>query len=161
MATFEFTARDEFAQYLSRLEDGADEIAKRAIYDGAGIVADEIKSAIDSIPEDTARFLLSGEKYQSATKDEKEDLRRSFGVSPMKGNSFDGWNVKLGFDGYGSNPTKQYPKGVPNPLIARSIESGSTVRVKYPFVRRSVNKMKKKAIEAMDKKILEQVKEIE
>lgn len=68
-------------------------------------------------------------------------------------------DVKIGFDGYGSKPTRKYPKGVPIPLTARSIISGTSFRPKNNFVRRAVNrKKKKKAIERMDEVINERFK---
>ena len=54
-------------------------------------------------------------------------------------------------------PTKQYPKGLPNQLLARAIESGSSVRQKKPFVRPAVTATKKQAIAEMEKIIDEEV----
>ena len=52
--------------------------------------------------------------------------------------------------------TKKYPKGQPNVLLARSIESGSSIAKKRPFVAPAVRKTKKAAEETMAKIIDEE-----
>ena len=56
--------------------------------------------------------------------------------------SDDGVNVHIGFYGYDkSKVTKQFPKGVPIPLIAMAREYGtSSGEDKHPFLRKSFNK---------------------
>lgn len=132
MATVSFKGGDEYALKLSRLATGSEVIAKKAIYQGAKIVADEIKKRI---PEDTG------------------DLSKSFGVTPIERDSDGNWNARIGFDGYDS-------KGVPNQLKARAIESGTSRLPKRPFVRPAVNATRKKAIEAMKKVIDEETNKI-
>ena len=58
-------------------------------------------------------------------------------------------SIAVGFDGYADITTEKYPSGVPVPLIARSIESGSSVRVKHPFLRRAANEAKPEVQRAM------------
>ncbi len=68
--------------------------------------------------------------------------------------SDDGVNCKVGFYGYDtSKKTKQYPNGVPIPLIALAREYGtSSGESKKPFFRKS---FKKAEIEAAMKKVQE------
>lgn len=55
--------------------------------------------------------------------------------------SDDGINVHIGFYGYDGEPTKQYPKGTPIPLIAMAREYGtSRGEKKVPFFRKSFAK---------------------
>ena len=62
-----------------------------------------------------------------------------------------GWNTKAGFAGYmEEGKSKKYPNGLPIPLLARSIESGSSVRQKHPFVRAAVKSSRDKAVEEME-----------
>lgn len=151
MARFEVKALDEYVDLLSSMsEKQSKEIIEEAIYEGAGIIADEIKSEIEGLK--TGKSAHNG-----VTEDEKKDLIEGFGIAPMqyKNGAHD---VKIGFDGYGSKPTRKYPKGVPIPLTARSIISGTSFRPKNNFVRRAVNRKKKKAIERMDEVINERFK---
>lgn len=53
----------------------------------------------------------------------------------------DGINVHVGFYGYDGEPTKQYSKGKPIPLIAMAREYGtSSGELKKPFFRKSFSK---------------------
>ena len=157
MARMTFKAGDEYAIKLSKLATGQEEIAKKAIYGAAKIVADKIKSNLEALPEDRFRFLRDGEKFVGVPKRQKKDLIDSFGITPITTDNRGNWNAKIGFDGYGSIPTKEYPNGLPNQLLARAIESGSSVRQKKPFVRPAVNATKKQAqakmAEIIDKEI--------
>jgi hypothetical protein len=160
MAKFTFQAGEEFALRLSKLGAASEEIAKRAIYAGAEIIADEIRRNLDALPTDTPRRLRPGEKFSGPTEREKEDLLSSFGVTPVKLDRDGFWNVKIGFSGYNRNVTRKYPKGVPNQLVARAVESGSSVRQKRPFVRRAVTGKKKEALAAMEKAADEAMRQI-
>lgn len=148
MARFEVKALDEYVDLLSSMnEKKSKEIIEEAIYEGAGIIADEIKSEIEG--------LKTGKSaHDGVTETEKKDLIEGFGIAPMQYRN-GAHDVKIGFDGYGSNPTKKYPKGVPIPLTARSIISGTSFRPKNNFVRRAVRRKKNKAIEKMDEVINE------
>ena len=130
-------AGDEFALALSRLATQSDEIAKKAIYEGAKVVADKIKSNLQGVlsPEATG------------------EMEASFGVTPIERDSDGNWNAKIGFDGYDSN-------GVANQLKARVIESGSSKQSKKPFVRPAVNATKRTAVEKMGQVINEEIQKL-
>ena len=132
-----FMAGDEFALALSRLATQSDEIAKKAIYEGAKVVADKIKSNLEGV--------LSG--------NESGDMLASFGVTPIDRDSDGNWNAKIGFDGYDSNH-------VPNQLKARVLESGSSRQPKKPFVRPAVNATKRTAVEKMGQVINEEIQRL-
>lgn len=137
MARITFKKGDEYALKLSRLSAGSDEIAKKAIYKAAGVVADKIKSNLKGVLSDEATGELVG----------------SFGISKIDTDSSGDWNAKIGFDGYDS-------QGVPNQLKARVLESGSSRQKKRPFVRPAVNATRKQALEVMRKVIDEETKKI-
>lgn len=153
MARMIFKASDEYVLKLSDLKSRTKEIAGKAIYEGARIVADEIKANLMALPTEKYRHLQPNEKFVGVPEQQKKDLIESFGITPLERDNDGVWNVKIGFDGYGSMPTKRYPKGLPNQLLARAIESGSSVRQKTPFVRPAVNKTKKRVQEVMDEVI--------
>lgn len=160
MARFAFKAGDEWALKLSRLAAGSDEIAKKAIYAAADIVADKIKSNLEALPEDKFRHLPNGEKFNGLPQSQKDDLAESFGITPITMDSQGNHNTKIGFDGYGSAPTKAYPQGVPNQLLARAVESGSSVRDATPFVRPAVKVTKKPAQAEMGRVVDEETEKI-
>lgn len=155
MARMEIRGFDELELQLSKLADP--EISKEVVQAGAQPVADQIRKNLESLPEDKFRYLKKDEVFVGVPKQQKKDLLDSLGITPPD-IDFDGnTNIKIGFDGYGKMPTKKYPKGVPNQLLARAVESGSSVRKKTPFIRKAVNKAKKLAEEEMQKKLDEKV----
>lgn len=157
MARMTFQAGEEYVLKLSKLAAGSEEIAKKAVYAGAGIVADAVKKNLAALPEDRFRRLGKEEVFSGLPSKQKRDLEDAFGVTPIQLGS-DGYiTAKVGFDGYGSTPTKKYPKGVPNQLLARAVESGSSVRRKTPFVRPAVTAVKKKAEAEMGRVVEEEI----
>lgn len=160
MAKITFKNGDEYALKLSKLSANSDEVAKKAIYAGVKVVADQINRNIDALPEDKYRYLKDGEKFSGVPKSQKKDLKDGFGISRVERDKNGDWNAKIGFAGYGSFKTKKYPNGLPIPMLARSVESGSSVRKKTPFVRPAVNASRKKAVDAMAKVIDEEIEKI-
>ena len=136
-ARMSFMAGEEFALALSHLATGSEEIAKKAIYAGADVIADKIKSNLQGVLSDEA----TGE------------LVDSFGVTPISLDSSGNYNCKIGFDGYDS-------KGVANQLKARVIESGTSKKQKHPFVRPAVNATKKQAVARMGEVIDEEINKL-
>ena len=143
---------------LKKLSGRTEEVAKKAIYAGAKILTDEVRKNLDNLPEEQFRFLMEGEKFGGVPPEQKKDLQDSLGVTPIKQDKTGDWNAKIGFDGYGSMPTTKYPKGLPNNLLARSIESGSSVRQKTPFVRPAIRKKKKEVLAEMQAVVDEEIR---
>lgn len=137
---------NEYALRLSRLGDESEAIAKKAIYEGAKVLADQISRGIDAIP--------NIHSYQKA------DLKKGLGIASMEDDGTGRWDTKIGFNGYGSVPTKKYPKGLPNILLARSVESGTSFRPKTPFVRRAVTAKRKAALSAMEETVDKEIRKI-
>lgn len=160
MARMTFKAGEDFMIALSKLSAGTEQIATKAIYAGASIMADKIRDNLEKLPEDTFRFLEDDEKFTGVPKGQKKDLLDSLGITPIEIDKNGNYNAKVGFDGYGTFPTKKYPKGVPNQLIARSVESGSEVRQKTPFVRPAVNAVRSQVTETMNQTITEEIKKL-
>ncbi|WP_070372554.1 HK97-gp10 family putative phage morphogenesis protein [Acetobacterium wieringae] len=136
MAMASFMAGDDFMLKLSRLETDMEMIAKKAIYAGAKVVADAMKINLKGVLSDEA----TGE------------LVEAMGITPIKllGGQ---WTAKIGFDGYDAN-------GVAYQLIARILESGTSTRKKKPFMRKTMNQVKKQVAEVMTQVIDEEMKKI-
>lgn len=163
MARMSVKGTAEYAMKLSKLGKNGEVIAGKAIYKAAEIVADQIKANIKALPAvpdvENIKAYRSGEKSQLSYR-QKEGLVESFGITKMELDDTGYYNVKLGFDGYNGVKTKKYPKGQPNQLIARVVESGSPYMDKLPFVRTAVNATKKPAVEIMQEIIDEESKKI-
>lgn len=159
MAKMTIKGLDEYALALSRLEKSNLDISKKAIYGAAGIVADKIRANLESIPIEKSRYATEKNKLNGVTVKQKKDLANGLGISPISKSEDDNFiNVKIGFDGYGSTKTKKFPNGVPNVLLARSIESGASFRNKKPFVRTAVNSVRKEAVTLMGNIIEQEIK---
>lgn len=146
MATFEFGGIDTYIKQLDKLQAATkDGVIGKTVYAGADVVANSVRSAIQSLPEGKEGDAGLG----AVTPAQKRGLLEGFGISKMRDdNGF--VNVKLGFDGYNSVKTKKYPKGQPNALIARAVNSGTSFRKKTRFVDKAVTASKKTAEAAMD-----------
>lgn len=162
MARVSFKGSSEYALRLKELEHTADQgkLLEEAVKAGAKPVADEIRRRLEALPEDKFRFLPEGSKFDGLPPWQKDDLVESFGLTPIARDRQGFVNTKAGFDGYGTAPTKAYPKGIPNQLLARAVESGSSVRQKTPFVRPAVNATRKEAEAEMDRTIREELEKI-
>lgn len=151
MATFKPKGLDEYIEELEKLTGEADAMIRASVYEGAKVIADEIKAALYGIPvHPDKEYGAPGNPISGLTAVEKEDVIDSFGLSPMRDeNGF--INVKTGFDGYSRHKTRKYPNGIPIPLLMRMVESGSTFQRKTPVVRQAVNRARKAALDAMQK----------
>lgn len=149
MARFEFGGIDTYIQQLNKLKAATrDGVIGKTVYAGAEVVADSVRRAIQALPVGDGRA-RDGGLIDTVTLPQKAGLLDGFGISRMKDD--DGFvNVKLGFAGYNATRTKRYPRGQPNALIARSVNSGTTFRKKTKFVDKAVNSARKSAETAMD-----------
>ena len=160
MAKIDFKGIDDYAKALGTLWKESENIVKKAVYEGADVVANEIKQGLRSIPVDE-RVGAEENPVTGVGRRQKADLINGFGLSPMENK--DGYiNTKAGFDGYGSIKTKKYPKGQPLAMLMRSVESGTSFRKKTPVIRKAVRRARKPAeakmaetVEAEIKKIME------
>lgn len=145
----------DYIDQLQKIADPKTErgIIKHSIYEGARVVLDAMHDAIEALPTGPEKgsyvppaakgYMLSG-----ITPKQKQGLLDGLGVAKMR--SKDGAiETKVGFDGYNGVITRKFPKGQPNALIARAVESGTSFRRKNPFVSKTVKANKGAAEQAM------------
>ena len=145
MARIEFSGSDDVVKLLNDLSRTTDDICKRAVFAGAGVLADALAEAVEKLPTEPFHPLPGapngGDPLNVVTPDDKEDIRNGLGISRI-GSTGDGADVAVSFNGYTRHKEQtkkggKFPNGVPIPMIVRSIESGSSSRKKNPFVRRA------------------------
>ena len=154
MAKITFPGLNDYELMISKLSKGVDDIAGKAIYAGAGIVADAIKENIKDLPIVRGYGTKENPLPGGVTAPQKAGLINGLGISPMQSDA--GYlNVKIGFDGYNATKTEKYPQGQPNQLVARGVESGTSWKQKKPFIRQAINASKSRA-EAEMARILDQ-----
>lgn len=162
MAKIKFDGLDAYERKLSRLGKAGKDIAGKAIYVGAGIIADEIRAGAEALPAKPDIEGLAAYRRKSPaplTESAKQGILDGLGIAPMQEeNGY--FYVKVGFEGYNRIKTRKYPKGQPTAMIVRSLESGSSVSKKRPFVRPAVNRKKEEAEKAMAKVIDEEIQKL-
>ncbi len=156
MARMTFMLGEEYGEKLLRVASSSEEIAKAAIDAGADILADEIRQNLTANLNDPESVSKNGsilfKNYYNKT---SGSLLKALGITPIRQDENGIWNAKIGF----GDPDYD-PKGVPNLLKARVMESGSSTIRKRPFVRPAVAAKKKEVLEAMQQVIDEETEKI-
>lgn len=147
---------------LNELTDKSLTIIGKAAAKGAAPVADACKANLQGLATDSNDAAIGawikGEKA-TLTEKQKEGLIESMGLATMR-NDKGFINTKLGFDGYNKVVTKRWPKGQPNAMIARVLESGSSAMDKQPFIRPAVAAKKSEAEKIMQETLDAEIKKI-
>ena len=160
MATIQFKKMDEYLFKISKLEaELKDQVLGEAIYGAADIVADEIRQSLEQVPTDEG-FGTSGKPTDGPRKRQKEALMQSLGIASMQDDGTGYLNVKIGFDGYNDIVTQRWPRGQPNQMVARSVESGTTWMKKNGFVRKAVTSSRERAVEFMKRTVDKAIEKI-
>lgn len=159
MAKMKFEGLKEYELKLSKLKADTKKICGKAIYAGASVVADSVKTALNSLPVNNGEHGNSKRLLEGITEAQKNGLVNGFGISPLEDDSGQ-YNVKLGFDGYNDVKTKKYPKGQPNILIARAVTSGTVFMKKNPAIRKAISQSKKSAESTMGEVLDQEIKSI-
>lgn len=171
MASIQIKGLQQVEIMLAKLVANADQATEKALRAGAGIIADRVRRNLEGLQEDYTpdpnakyHYLKPGEAYSGIPRSQKEDLLNALGITPINVSESGVYDVKIGFEspvsgnekGYGSQKTRKYPKGQPLAMIARSVESGTSIQPKQPFVRPAVNATRKKAVDKMQRVIEEE-----
>lgn len=161
MATITVKNLDKYADLFSSKGLGREGIIKYAVYDGAKIIADGVRDAIEglhALPNDAAYIAIKKHIKGNITVEQQKGLLDGLFLEPIT--NHDGYiSTRIGFAGYNSIRSDEYPNGQPNAMIARSVEGGTSARRKQPFVRPTVNKLRKQAEQAMSSSLDEKLKE--
>lgn len=154
MAKIEFQGIDEYFDKLKIIGDRTTGLCKRAVYDGAAIVADAVRAEVQALPTTD-----HDETPQGVFSYEKDGLLDGLGIAKIKDDN-GVVSTRVDFDGYNRMKSKKYPQGHPNSMIARAINSGTSKRPKNPFMNRAANKAKAKANAAMGARMDADIDEI-
>ena len=100
MARMTIKAGDEYMTKLSYAGTGASAISKKAIFEGARIVADAIREAIKNLPEDRFRLLQKGEKFSGVPKEHKQALLDGLGIMRISEDKNGDHMTRIGWEGY-------------------------------------------------------------
>ena len=148
----------EISETLSKLEERAPAVAAKALYEGAGIMADEVKKSADSIRTAPFKWASSSGETRLPSPEEKEIVQQAAaGIAKFDKNGTE-VQTSVGFRNAGYAELKG--EMVPIPKIVNSINSGTSFMPKQPFVRKASKTASPKALEAMRKRIEEEFEAI-
>ena len=124
----------EVSEMLAKLGDRAQEVASGALFDGAGVVADAYRRAVESIRTEPFR---GKRDHRLPSPEEKNALIGKTGIAKF---SRDGGEVNtvIGISGSAGYADIAGNKRAVR-LIARSINSGTSFMQKQPVFRKAVN----------------------
>lgn len=138
---------EELNALFAKLGGEAQKVASKALYDGAGVVADAFTKATNSIATEPFHYLarpdITGTK-RYASPEEKAALQGKSGIAVFRkdGDTTDTVVGISGNAGYANIGGKQKPVL----MIARSINSGTSFMQKQPVYRRAVSQSKTQAV---------------
>lgn len=152
MAIIKVEGFSEFLGMLDLTYTQTKRICGRSIHPGAKIVANECKKRLENLKTDDTLFRITekfGDLRHGPTKRQKAALIESMGIAKLRPYR-DGYDVKLGFDGYNDIVSSRWPKGQPNAMIARSVNKGTSFMEAQPFMDQSVEVSRLKAMKAIE-----------
>ena len=138
MATVTFPGIEQYEKQLEQIGRQAPRILGRALYDGAGILADAVQDEIKGLDRLDPR--------------QREGLSKGLGVARFwekDGNL----QTKIGWEGYNSWKTKRWPLGQPNAMIARTTIRGTSWMPANRFTDRAARKARERCVKAMQERM--------
>ena len=147
------TGLDSVFDQFDTLGAKANEIAEKALFAGAGVVAGAYENAVNGIATEAFHYAGPGE-MRLPSPQEKAVLKA--GIAKFQ-NSGDGPDTAVGIaDGYADVAGKK----VPIMLVARAINSGTSFMAKQPFARKARSEAGKSGVNAIVQKAEELLNEI-
>ena len=140
----------EISEMLSSMEEKAGSVAAGALYEGAGLMAEEINKGAAEIQTAPFNFAPPG-KTRLPSPEEKQIIQTAAaGIAKFNRNGTE-VDTSVGFrnSGYAELEGKM----VPIPKIVNAVNSGTSFMKKQPFVRKSSSKATPKVLEKMRKYI--------
>ena len=163
MAVMQIKGMEEYTKKIKDLAKNEEKVIKTSVYVGAGVIADAVKVALKTLPVEEGGnglppFGTQERPISGVSRQQKGDLIDGMGLAPIKESKPGYISTKLGWAGYGRVKTKRYPNGVPNQMLMRAVEGGTSFRRKTLVVRKSVRKAKQQAVEAMGRRAEEEIR---
>lgn len=131
--TMKVEGAEELSAMLNKMGEQAQSVASKGLYKGAGIMADEIHSQAAGIS--TEPFHYAVFITREVSPEEKEIIQGKAGIAKFDKNGSE-VNTAVGFSNSGYAILAGRRK--PIPLIANSINSGTSFLRKQPFFRQAV-----------------------
>ena len=145
---------EETARMLSTLGEKAGDIAARGLFEGAGVVADAYKAAVNQIQ--TAKRKHREGDVRLPTPEEKAALMGATGIAKFRGTGTEINTIVGEPEGYAMVNGHRKPLK----LLARSINSGTNFMSRQPVFRKASSTSRAKAQAAIAAEVERQIQEI-
>ena len=149
---------DELARKMDQLGEKAQGIASEALYEGAGVMADQVSQAVHGIATEPFKYAAGGRKRRPSPEEKAilEGARKGVARFRKSGTEVQ-TSVGMQNAGYGSLNGKT----VPIPKIANAINSGTSFMDKQPFFRKAVSQGKGAATAKVEAEIKKRIDELD
>ena len=142
---------------LKEAGEAAHDIAAESLYEGAGVMADAVSSAVNGIVTEPFQYAAGGHK-RLPSPEEKELLENADkGVAKFRD---DGASVQtsVGLNATGYGQIKGRTKAIP--MIANAINSGTSFMMKQPFYRKAMSQTKGAALSKIEDGIKSRIEKL-
>ena len=149
---------DELLRKMDKLPEKAAKVAAEALYEGAGVMADAVSQAVHGIATEDFRYATGGRKRLPSPEEKAILEGAKHGVAKFRN---DGTKIQtsIGFDNSGYADLNGKRK--PIPLIANSINHGTSFMQKQPFLRKAFSQQQGAAVAAIEAGIRAREDELE
>lgn len=140
----------EISEMLDKMAEAAPAAASRALYEGAGMMADELRKGAESIRTEPFKYAPPGDTRLPSPEEKDAVVQAAIGIAKF-GKHGTEVDTSVGFrnSGYVEIAGKKRPI----PAIANSINSGTSFMKKQPFFRKAARSGAPKAMEKMRESI--------
>ena len=147
----------DLSRMLGKLGDAAQDVAAASLYEGAGVMADQVSQAVHGIATEPFRYARGGDKRKPSPEEKAILEAAPKGVAKFRktGIKVD-TSVGLANAGYAQlgNVTK------PIPQIANAINSGTSFMQKQPFFRKAFSQGRGQATDKIEAGIRKRIEEL-
>lgn len=150
---------ESFQTGLNNLAANISKINNMALYEAAGVVAEEMRNALNALPTYDDWYGTEGYPLYGATPSEKAQIIANFGISRFRG-SDGGSQTSLGFTGYVNTPSTKYGDAVPTGMLMQAINYGTQFRHGTHTLDRVEKSSKARAVQAAQEKIDQEIKKL-
>ena len=127
---------DELTRKMDKLGEKAQKVASEALYEGAGVMADQVSQAVHGIATEPFKYAAGGRKRKPSPEEKAILEGAKKGVARFRKTGTEvQTSVGMQNSGYGDLNGKT----VPIPKIANAINSGTSFMDRQPFFRKAVS----------------------
>ena len=184
--SIEIEGMDELIIKMGKIPEKAAKAAAEALYEGAGVVADSVSRAVQGIATEPFKYAKNGKTRKPSPEEKAVLVNAKHGVAKFRKSGLDiqtsvgfqntgyaaiAWNhaktsaSRTKYKDSGNGRMVHASKGTgrsmkPVPVIANSINSGTSFMEKQPFLRKAFSKSRQEATAVIERELESRLEEI-